>query len=46
MFYLNSLAASKVVEATPVVKSSALKGEKVRVSILRAIFFEPSDQTL
>ena len=38
MFYLKSLEGPKVVEATPVVKSSALKGGKVRVSILRAIF--------
>ena len=45
MFYLKSLEGPIVVEATPVVKSSALKGEKVRVSILRAIFLEPCDQT-
>ena len=44
MFYLKSLEGPIVVEATPVVKSSKLKGGKVRVSILRAIF-EPCDQT-
>ena len=42
MFYLKSLEGPIVVEAT-VVKSSKLKGGKVRVSILRAIF-EPCDQ--
>ena len=42
--YLNSPPASEVAEVKPVVKSSALNGENVRVSILRAILSR-DDQT-
>ena len=42
--YLNSPPASEVAEVKPVMKSSALNGEIVRVSILRAILSR-DDQT-
>ena len=42
--YLNSPPASEVAEVKPVMKSSALNGENVRVSILRAILSR-DDQT-